>query len=488
MSPPASAIDLGELPHGEQPEIAAGWPGMARIRRWRGRSGWRLAGAAAMTALVLAATGTAGAPPQSPLTLSFTVRASNYQVAYDADHVYLVEDTAGPEQTVVSAYRLADGAVQWQATVPGGLSWLTVWSGALLVVTYPTGPATDWPVDRTTRLDRDSGEPLWTQSGWPAAQLGDDDLLFNEPIVDPEAPDGYHLTRLSAVEVSTGDRAWSVEGRRWDLDAWNPPGRLVTLDEQGVLASYDLATGELMATAPTATISEHAEMASWGLRTIGSITLVTEEIDGEPVVAAYDVETLQRRWRLGAGVADAAGPVTAWPAACGDLLCLNTPTGVPQAIDPDTGATVWSAGWVRAEAGGGSYEVFDPAIEALAGHAILTRSPHVGNEASSWLIDVATGGPVLELRRWTIAGGFLPPPVSSSAGIVTRSGPDGTWIGRLRADLSGIDVLGRIESAAVTEHGFGAHCLPAGDYIVCLIETLTNGAPSQMDVSVWRLR
>lgn len=484
MSPPPGTIDLGELTHGEQPEIAAAWPVRARLRRWRGRRGWRLAGAAATTALVLAATGAADTRPQPPLTLEFTVQVTDFNMAYDSEHLYVVEDAGGPRQVTVTAYRLEDGMVRWQVPLPDSPNWLGLEGEALLVGTSPYLPDNGSPTDRTTLLDADSGDPLGTYDGSHAGEAGDY-LLFRESIPGPE--DEYPQQRLSAVDPVTGEPAWSLEVQRWSLDRRKAPTRLVTLDLQGTLASYDLTTGELMATVPTAASTTPEDPWFEGLQTIGSHVLVQEEVDGEVTINAYDVESLRWQWSLADATTDSAGQVIVWPAPCGDLVCLNQPDDVPRAIDPETGATVWSADWARTDAGTASYDAYDLGDGWLAGYALLSRFLEPDGDQQSWLIDMETGRPVMDLRQWSPAGAYSPFAVDS-ARLLTRTGEEGTWIGRLRPDLSGIDALGLIESVVAADNGIWGYCVPSGVRIVCMSEMPVNDEPSHVDVEVWRLR
>jgi hypothetical protein len=95
----AVAIDLGELPRDEPPSLHP------PARPWRDRA--RAAAAAVAVAATLAL-GAAAPPGPEP---HFTVYAAD--IAADRQTLYSFDDS-GPHPTL-TAYRLADGSVTWQA-------------------------------------------------------------------------------------------------------------------------------------------------------------------------------------------------------------------------------------------------------------------------------------------------------------------------------------------------------------------------------------
>lgn len=479
---PSGSIDLGELPHGGPPEHLDPWPARARLRRWRTRPVYRVAGVAAIAALVLGTAAAAAAAPPPAFTLELAVETADYNAVADEQHLYVFDPTGSTDETVVVAYRLTDGTVAWRTSVPGQRGYLGLLGEALLAITYVDVLGEGWPADQTARLDRDSGRTMWAKTGWPVGMAGDRLLLSRTLSTYDEGEDP--LSSLTAVDPATGEQAWRIQSSRWDYSGWDTAtGLVVTLDSQSRLATHDLATGELLASTSTGATTDPRRESYWAaLRTFGSLAFLLEEVGGELQYSAYDAVTLQRRWTLPADQRRAP-----WLARCGELICLIEPDGVPRALDPESGRTVWSASWLPPITGANGYEIIDLARPDLAGYAVVWRSWRETEQPESWVIDPATGEPVLDLGRWNPTGIYQPLPGLPN-GMLTLGTEAGTWIGRLRPDLSGVEVLGMIEGATVNEYDFGTHCTPGDARVVCFTDVLSAGRQSQTDVRVWRIR
>jgi hypothetical protein len=230
--------------------------------------------------------------------------------------------------------------------------------------------------------------------------------------------------------------------------------RLVTLDRDGQLASYDVVSGDPVAATFGATGSGTAYLS-----VTGDLVLVHSSVDGS--VAAYDVETLALRWHI--DMAFDSVDI----ASCGPVLCRNPGNTVPRAIDPATGEPVWSASvdWFS----GGSF-AYQPGPPWPAGFLLM----------DSWVVDARTGEPVIDLGEWIPAHSGRGPlsGVGSTDVFLVRyelgSGPANglTWFARLHFDPPHIEVLGSVPSDS-------SGCLTDARLVVC---------PDRGELHIWRTR
>lgn len=107
-----ATIDLGELDSRSSPSVTHGWPLWERLRRHQ-RGMFRLIGGALAAALVFSLA--AATPAVSPLKLMFQVHGVD-QMTLDRQHLYALTRERLGERATLTAYRLTDGAVHWQAT------------------------------------------------------------------------------------------------------------------------------------------------------------------------------------------------------------------------------------------------------------------------------------------------------------------------------------------------------------------------------------
>lgn len=468
MTPPTLTIDLGEVRRGGAAEAAPAWPAWQRLRRWVPRP-WRLASATAAAVLAMA-TLTAASPAESPLQLRFTVPAENFMV--DGQHLYVIDEPEPGPVWRLTAYRLEDGGLVWRTTITGGDGGFAHFLNSpesdqspLLVAAYPGGPeAVTWQVSTITGLDPGTGETLWTADGLPGTIRADLALLTQDPsglvLGEATAP----RQEVVAVDLTTGDELWQgpVQGSSL-LTTEEAPHRLVSAGPRGELTTYDLRTGEQLATAQPAieTIgSVHLQ------NLVGSIVLLGHgQLGGQEVLSAYDVESLDRLWTV-----DADTGAGVWPTQCGDLICLNTPGSSLLAVDPATGERVWSADWLPTGAGQPTGYVISG--HPVAGHLLVNSS--LDGRDSQWLVDVDTGEPALELSGWRLTLGPAGEAETWALWPATADRP--AWAGRLRPDLSGIEPIGEIDRAG--------YCVSRESYLVCSPQTDHTG---NYELAVWQV-
>jgi hypothetical protein len=431
-----TTIDLGELPREEPTETEPAPP--ARLRR-RTRRAWLVAAA---TALVVLATGAAAAAPSAWAIPHFTVRATDFFEL--TDRMLYVIDATDPARPALVAYRLDDGTWAWDAHSPSVTEQYTVVSGIPLFVRSRVVEldGTSWHVyESTSVLDPETGEERWTRDGFPSGLLAEDLLVMEHQPTGPEAG------TISVVELLTGRELWRLPAEVQVAADWSAPAHaqhVVGLADDR-LTSYDLRTGQALA---TTTVHSGASIA-----VAGPLVLVSDV--ERSTVTAYDLRTLQRRWDMPAP----ERPLT----ECGELLCGFRAQQL-LAVEPDTGVQAWSATWLRTDAAAGPYQ---PPAPWPAGLLL----------AGGWVIDAATGAPVLELTDWQVSyDAWWGAPAPQPALVRYQPGADGeagtTWFGRPRAEPPGVEVLGAVTGAP-------NDCLLNARYLDCRKAT---------ELHVWRLR
>jgi outer membrane protein assembly factor BamB len=454
-----TTIELGVLPPGtadeeELPGLDAPWPGWSRLRRAASRRVWWTT--AAVTVLLMLTTGAAAAPRPPWLVPHFTVptRMNGDVWPQVSDQVLYVNEFTNTAQ-LLTAYRLSDGALLWQAAEA------SLWYDLPVRFTYQvTGDGL--PREETIALDPDTGWERWSAPGGPAA-VADGMLLLSRELPEPDPRDGplpageqRPYFALTAVDRDTGHEVWSLPSVHLHSYAYDGSGlatRLVTLDRDGQLTSYDVGSGD-----PVATVSGAAGSGTADPSVTGDLVLIRSPVDS--LVTAYDVETLALRWRIDVAV-DIVDIVS-----CGPVICLNLTDGRPQAIDPATGELVWSATWSSSE----PYYGYQPGPPWPSEFILM----------NTWVVDARTGEPVIDLGEWTPAyPGWASPSSVDTPGVMLtrherRSGRETgfTWFAQLDPDAPRIDVLG-----GVPDDGSG--CFPDFRLVVC---------PARGEVHVWRTR
>jgi hypothetical protein len=245
----------------------------------------------------------------------------------------------------------------------------------------------------------------------------------------------------------------------------------------GRLTSYDLATGEQVA---TATFPPQEAQAMLNLQVIGSLAIVISGMEIEPAWTAYDVDTLTERWRLGS-----AGEVGSWPYECGELICLDG--RAPRAIDPATGRTVWTATWTPHDRERW-FGVVGLDAPDLADYLLVTRTEDGGLEEHDWLADARTGELVLDLGIWNLAAGGYPLGEVMVDPMLTWIDEGAIWVGRLRPDMSGVDPIGAIDAELPDIMPYH-ECTAWSAQVLCAVEVVNPSEGMQAwDVTVWRMR
>jgi putative pyrroloquinoline-quinone binding quinoprotein len=464
VATPPATIDLGELPRDGSIELGTpAWRWRTRVRPWRVRNPWRAAGVAVAIVAALAATMAGSATIPGPaLTHVFTAPGSTFVIGQD--RLYVV-DAVAPGGTI-TAYRLADGAILWQRSWAAPGLQLSTWQGLLLARTVLSDET-----EHTSRLDPDTGRPLWISDGRPTGYTGER-LFLERPLHDARPFDPPYV--VTAVNPYTGDPGWVRQLSGWSAQTMaGSPERVVALTDQGTLVAYDPATGEPIGSVATASSPEQADPS-----VAGPVVLLHDRVQSGFAVAAYDLATLAPSWTMSDPVAE-IGP-------CGALLCLHGPDP-PRAVDPGTGRTMWTADWLPTGQSGW-FVVRALATPALEGHLVVTLISGADfTQSHSWLVDAVTGEQVLDLRRWTFP--WDSGPSLAEVGLVRYE--NGTaWIGRLRPDRSGVDVLGSVTYALDWLDVPGRpdvmdpECAVSAGHVACSVRL----DETRREVTVWRIR
>jgi outer membrane protein assembly factor BamB len=469
---PPAAIDLGTLPAGPRPATLT--PRPARLLRRHRRTALL-----ALLAVLLSFTATGAAGPSPWLIPHFTVALGPFGIS--ADTLYIVEideftyfehadGTTVPEPhgpQTLRAYRLSDGAVRWEAPLPGSQPqhWFMLYGGEPHVIRQPgdTGPEDATPASLTS-FDPDTGQPRWTRHGTVVATVGE--LL----IVDPDASTvfGFHdreVRNLAAVEPATGRTAWrmAVPGGAAQHRLTSDGTRLVAPNPDGGFTSYDLVRGRELATG--------GEEGSTGAWSVAAGLVVTTDLEG--TVTAYDVDTFTHRWSA-TGV-----DVYATPTRCGTMVCVTRRDGHPTALDPVDGSVRWTADWLAAERAHVAFWPWPSPDDT--DHLVLSADiAGVPEQDTRWLIDTHDGQPVLDLHGWSPDVRRPPLPGADEFGLLPyRYDPDAdvTWLGSIETDPPAVRVRAQLDGQV--------RCVTGAGYALCQSVMVFDG-PSYLQV--WRLR
>lgn len=457
-------IDLG-LVGTDQPKVngaapAGRWRHPSRALRPTGRwaagrgPGWWPAAALAAVLVLTGATAPPAEHPAPTLVPLVTVPAGHATFAGNHLYVHRSDRPAGDGGTI-TAYRLTDGGRAWQRRLPSAVA-LTVPAGVPIVISanddVPTpGAATSREATITsTALAPATGAPLWTRAGGPAGEVAGGVLFY-----DRAARAGGDRYLLTAVDPHNGRQVWRVPVRGrldWDRD------RLASLSVDGVLTTYDLATGTRLASTrvgqATAGSTGSAGPGRPGggaslqpsLVMLGSLVALVDHLAGD--LAAYDADTLAHEWTT-------AVPGTDHLRRCDRLIC-QVSSGHVHALDPATGREAWPP--VRADPSSDRVPVNLP-----GGGYLLLGETSVGS--SSLVVEVATGRPVRELTGWTVSrrdsrdgtGATAPAPLLFRFDRQAHV----TWVGRLDPGSLQVAVLGPVGDT------LSAWCTAGARHLVC---------------------
>lgn len=473
-----AVIDLGELAHGpdqdhvDRDHAGYRWPWRSpRVRRWLP--------AVLIAAVVVPLAGSAVPASRTAFTPLWTVtRTVERSVALTDDTLYAIERAPGSGLVLVR-HDLATGAVQWASPITGARDWPAVELAGDLPIVITRGEGTGL----VTGYDPATGEVRWRQEGWPTRTVAGGRLVLDRWRSGPQPDAGIPPADLVAVDIGSGEIAWTIPtsaDARELYGWWGPPEPgaaptvLVTVRVGGRLASYDLLTGAEVAAAQlpagqsyypgdagSVAAALFAQLQSWVFAgdlahpsVAGGLVLLTER---GSAVSAYDVTTLDRRWRL---------PGYRWAAPCGPVVCaVGAALTELAAIDPATGAVRWSwhCGQDSPESGGLCY-VLPTALGP--DDPMLVQQWQFGPDGvdTAWLVDPATGAPIAELGQWRAVGrldasSWLLRWVDQDEPVFGRGQPpERNWLARLTVDPVQLSVLGAIEAPS---------CQPHRTYLVC---------------------
>lgn len=448
MSGPVT-IDLGTIPHERpEPESSPAWNRWGR-RGYRGflidhpALRWMLIAA---VSVLLAATMTSAAAPAPPwATLLFTDQV--HHLAMHGDTLY----TVGQEEdgAVTAAAYGPDGTRRWEVPLAEGPLDGAVIDAVEDVVVVALYGSRDL---QTAILNSADGSPLWNPGDASWIWLFGNGLIYGTE-AGPE-PD------LVVADLRTGQEQWRVPAA--DFASIQAAGRyLLILAPDGRITSYD-AGGQQVGS-----LSSGADAARAGMSMTDSLVLL-ETRGSPPAITAYGIPGLDERWSVEL-------PPDAWTAGCGRWVCLHDRGGRPSLLDPDTGELRWSADWLPAE--GPPPWVQAPEDPHLAGHLAFVQFSRRGAQ-THWLVSAEDGRPAADLHDWLLQ---QQPELHVTAGpsgqLLTRRDGDLTWVGRLRPDLSGVDLLGTAPTADGT-------CLVGTGLMACRPSSPVGSVP----VEVWRIR
>jgi len=478
------AIDLGEFAYGQEPLV----PDRSRplwVRRWLP--------AALVAAIVAPLAGAAAPASQRPLTPLWTVEGTAQRsIALTDDTLYAIASVPGGGQ-VLARYELADGTRRWTAPLATTGNWSAVELAAGVPVVITPG---EEGAGLVTGYDPATGEPRWRHEGWPARTVAGDRLVLDRWQPGPPPDRGVPPSDLVAVDLGTGEIAWTIQTAAdgQELYGWSgrpepgtAPTVLITVGNGGRLTRYDLSTGtEVAATdlpagqvyyagaAGSVAAALFAQLQTWVFASelahpavADGLVMLTEP---GTAVTAYDLATLALRWRL---------PGHRWAAPCGPVVCaVNGELTELAAIDPESGSVRWSWSCRQEGAAGESCYVLPTALGP--GDPMLLQQWQLGRGGvdTAWLVEPATGTPVAELGQWRALGrldgeSWLLRWVDEDEPVFGRGlPPERTWLARLTVDPVQLEVLGSIEAPT---------CQPHRAYLVCWPGEHT-------DATVWRVQ
>ncbi|HKS98250.1 MAG TPA: PQQ-binding-like beta-propeller repeat protein, partial [Rugosimonospora sp.] len=237
----------------------------------------------------------------------------------------------------VRAYALPRGDHRWSTSLSQPVNAVVPMerAGVVLVVT------THGFVTALLALDARTGQVRWRED--PAQVWG---VLDGAGWVLLRSAD-----RVRALDPATGRTVWEhITGAGWSLPDPDPRQGaepwLVFQANDGTTEVVDAATGALRSRAwlPAAPPAEASSgtVPLVARSVVGSRLFVAVPQGDASVLAAYDLGTLDRQWRV--TLHPAAYNVT----ACGSVLCVDGPDSV-SGVDPGSGALLWTTGpWEQA--------------------------------------------------------------------------------------------------------------------------------------------
>ncbi len=493
--PEPTTIDLGAV----RRDPAGRGEGALPARPWRPRPLLVRSAALALVGLLAMTVAGAAVPVPAPLAPLWRIEPGDqqgalphlWQTAVDDQRMYLgtaqMRGSLPTGSGTLTAYRLADGRVEWQVSLETFQAPRPQLANGTLVVA--TGGGIDGGV--ISGYDPVTGEQRWTRpDAMGAEQLGD--LLLVTTDFSPPEPDDPHVGSrdVVAIDPATGQElSGSVTLTLGaEVASWSDPDGVVnlfTLGQDGMLTRHDLATGEQISVPYGGW-----ERGLWtGVSVVHQTVVVTVDIPDEfaVVVTAHDPATLAQRWH--ARRADTA-------VSCGPWVCLRTDgangTPVLRAVDPFTGDPQWELSPHVLAGDHHAPHVVDldhdgrlwvsrqppPADDRIRGPRVSYAPGASGPAELSRMVDADSGQPLTPPVEWQLqarAGSQLLLSQSEPVEVDLDLPPQGevatrTWCAHADIELTEVRVLGSTEAD---------YCLPHPPYLLC--ETEDEG------LTIWRI-
>ncbi len=431
--------------------VDEGVPERQRQPPVRGRHWWNVG---LLIVLALATLGSSGLG-RPVLTAVATVHEStpmmNYQVDRDVMYTFqgaYATGTRKPLWTNLTAISLSDGHAYWrtQLGIDSSGAFLRV-IGNVLVISVLDPEAES---GGTIALSAEDGSQLWANSAPLVYGAHADKLVLlggyeaGDGTVRMQPPEGQAETAaetLRAVDPETGKVVWSyLAPPGWTVDTPADPevDRAVAMGPDGRAQSVDLATG---------TVRETGRFLPGTLNIVGDLAIVSHDENGEPVLSAYRVDTLDPVWTV---PAPALRPELI---QCGEVLCVGDTRSL-WGVDPKSGTVSWrTTGW----------QYWYP----MGSWILVTSQDRLS--AKTWLLDPGTGRVLPGSEDWT--------PAASPGGALYALRPD---------RITGRLWFGAWDSAGGQFRTLGGPPLPVRGctvgtgYLVCQRDDQTLG--------IWRYR
>ncbi len=211
--------------------------------------------------------------------------------------------------------------------------------------------------------------------------------------------------QVACFDLHTGKHEWvhsDAPGHYWQLGGYGPratptfhQGKLFTLGSNGLLSSFDAATGKVLWSHDVLKENQ-AEAPMWGKSS--SPTIVNTKTHGDVVVVsvggnaghsliAYRADTGQVAWHAGDDPAGYATPMVATLGGVRQVVIVNFQSVT--AHDPETGTQLWKYdGWDQGQPKVPQPIVVDDRhVFVSAGYGVGCRLLEVTKDGDAWKVD-----------------------------------------------------------------------------------------------------
>jgi outer membrane protein assembly factor BamB len=403
----------------------------------------REAGLALIAVLCLLAVTGSARPQQHGIRLLWSVAAAEPDGVIITRHAAYLQH-AEADNTRLTAYDLATGAVRWTRQLTGTISFAQVAekAGVLLAPTDPpviSGPddqdTAGLPASReTVALNADTGAELWRTPGEPQL-VNDDTALMIE-----QTDDGRFL-RMRLIRLGDNRTLWSRETpgvqNQTVAMADDQPTRVITASGAGDIKIFGYADGAYLTGARIPWVKPRPQDGFFNdISANADYLVVNRTIQDTFDTNVYRLDTLAEAWSI--------QNTNGYAFTCGRALCLNSGSAI-SAHDLATGRRLWQVG-----SPGNVWP-------ATNNRLVLDDGTEEGNPL---LVDAGSGRPVGEPGRGSTVWD-----VEASDEILllhtTTSPPDRTSVTRWDLSTGHQHLLGSIDEVAI------GRCQSAGDYLAC---------------------